>query len=217
MLATLPQPPSIADLLRDLGDISPSRICLRPAPGKATFRDVIRLEATSNRLFELVDGVLVEKVMGAKESLIATILARHLGNFVEQDDLGVVLGADGMLRLRTKLVRIPDVSFIAWDQIPDGEFPDEPIPDLYPDLAIEVLSAGDTPAEMTRKVGEYFDAGSRLVWVIDPQSKTAEVFTGRDESQHLKATDSLDGGKVLPGFRLPLKVVFTTKRRRKGR
>ncbi len=214
MPATFAEPPTIADLLHDLGSVSPKRIRLRPAPGRATEKDVVRIEAQEDRLYELVDGVLVEKVMGAKESLLACILIRLLGNYLDRSPLGVVLGEAGMLRLGPRLVRIPDVSFISWDQMPSGEFPSEPVPNLFPDLAVEVLSRSNTRGEMTLKVSEYFAAGSRLVWIIDPETRTAEVYTAPDECRRLKATQSLDGNEVLPGFKLPLKELFATKRRR---
>ena len=214
MSATFVEPPTIADLLHDLGGISPQRIRLRPAPGRATEKDVVRIEAKEDRLYELIDGVLVEKVMGAKESLLACLLIQAFGKYLDHNNLGVVLGEAGMLQLRPRLIRIPDVSFISWDQMPSGEFPSEPVPNLFPDLAVEVLSTSNTAAEMTLKVSEYFEAGSRLVWIIDPATQTADVYTAPDECRRLKATQSLDGGDVLPGFKLLLKELFTTKRRR---
>ncbi len=208
------EPPTIADLLQELGDISPRRIRLVPAPGRATEKDVIRIEAKENRLYELVDGVLVEKAMGARESLLAFHLGHLMKTFLDSNDLGVVLGAGGMMRLRPRLVRIPDVSFISWDQIPGGEFPDEPIPDLFPDLAVEVLSKSNTSREIERKFREYFEAGCRLVWIVDPKTRTADVYTAPDACRHLRATQSLDGGDVLPGFELSLKELFASTRRR---
>ena len=205
---------TFADLLEELGGISPSRVRFRPAPGRATEKDVVRIEASENRLFELVDGVLVEKAMGAKESLLATHLSFLLKSFLQDKDVGVVLGADGMMRLRPRLVRIPDVSFISWDQIPSGEFPSKPIPDLYPDLAVEVLSKSNTAGEIERKLSEYFEAGCRLAWIIAPKTHTADVYTSPTECQHLRPTQSLDGGNVLPGFKLPLKELFASTRRR---
>ncbi|MFM9964564.1 MAG: Uma2 family endonuclease [Planctomycetaceae bacterium] len=206
---------TFADLFKELGGISPSRVRFRPTPGRATEKDVLRIEASENRLFELVDGVLVEKAMGATEALLASNLGRHFWNHLDHHDLGVALGADGMLRLRPRLVRIPDVSFISWDQIPSGEFPSQPIPDLYPDLAVEVLSDSNTPAEIDRKLSEYFEAGCRLAWIIDPKSRTADVYTSPTDCQHLRASQSLDGGDVLPGFKLPLKELFASTRRRR--
>ena len=70
--------------------------------------------------------------------------------------------------------------FHSWNRLPGRESPKEPIPDLAPDLAVEVLSEGNTKAEMTRKVREYFDAGVILVWLIDPRKRTAQVFEYRE-------------------------------------
>lgn len=104
---------TIAELLEDLGDIPPERVRLRPAPGTATECDVIEAHDRENRLFELVDGVLVVKAIGAKESLWAVILGHLIQGFLDQHDLGIVLGADGAMRLMPGLVRIPGVSFIS--------------------------------------------------------------------------------------------------------
>lgn len=202
---------TFADLLEELGGISPSR--MRPAPGRATEKDVVRIEATENRLFELVDGVLVEKVMGAREPLLATHASHLMKLHPQTAHLGVVLGADGMIRLRPRLVRIPDVSFISWDQIPSGEFPSKPIPDLYPDLAVEVLSDSNTPAEIERKLAEYFAAGCRLAWIIDAKTQSADVYTSPTDCRHVRPSQALDGGDVLPGFKLPLKDLFACLRR----
>src|SRR5438105_1875421 len=90
---------TMADLLEHLGDISPSRVRLHPLPGTATEQDVIDIEAHENRLFELVDDVLVEKAMGFWESVLATAIAAALRDFVIPKKLGVVAGADGMVRL----------------------------------------------------------------------------------------------------------------------
>lgn len=208
---------SVQDLLDDLGGIPPERVRLRPPLGTATEKHVVHVHDHENRLCELVDGVLVEKAMGSIESLLALALARELGNFIEEADMGVVLGADAMLRLAPGLVRMPDVSFLSWDKIPGGEFPQEPVTGVAPDLAVEVVSAGNTPREMKRKVREYFAAGVQLVWLIDAKSKTVEVYTGPDESRKLRSSQTLDGGSVLPGFQLPLRPFFARGSRRKKR
>ena len=118
-----------------------------------------------------------------------------------------------MMRIAVGLVRIPDVSFIGWDRLPGRETPSEPIPDLSPDLAVEVLSEGNTKAEMTRKVSEYFDAGVRLVWLIDPKKRNARVFSAPDKSILVRADKALDGGDVLPGFVVTLNDLLDLGRR----
>jgi Uma2 family endonuclease len=195
---------TLADLLERLGGIPLDRIWFHPAPGTATEKDVIEAEARENRLCELVDGTLVEKAVGFDESRVTIEVAHLIKSYLDQNDLGICVGADGMMRIASGLVRIPDVAFISWDRIPDRESPREPIPDLAPDLVVEVLSEGDTKAEMTRKVREYFEARVILVWLIDPKKRTARVFSLADRSILVRADQSLDGGDVLPGFVLPL-------------
>jgi Uma2 family endonuclease len=200
---------TVADLLERLGGIQPARVRLCPTPGTATEADVATIEANENRLFELADGVLVEKIRGYRESFIACLIVTALNNFVVPRRLGAITGADGMMRLFPGLVRIPDVAFITRDRLPGGKVPAEPVPSLVPDLAIEVLSVGNTPAEMDRKRREYFDAGVRLLWLVDPDARTVKVYSP-DRSDPLVRTEShsLDGAEVLPGFSLGLHALF---------
>jgi Uma2 family endonuclease len=204
----LPATWTIADLLKHFGGISPRRIRLRPAPGTATEKDVIDIQDREDRLYELVDGVLVEKIMGFPESYLACEIVRLMGNYAAQNDLGIVVGADGTVRLMPKLVRIPDVSFVSWRQLPSRRVPADPIPDLAPELAVEVLSEGNTKREMDRKLKDYFLAGVLLVWFVDPAKRTVTVYTAPDEWTVLTEDQTLDGGRVLPGFRLVLKELF---------
>jgi Uma2 family endonuclease len=86
--------------------------------------------------------------------------------------------------------------------------PAEPIPLVAPDLAVEVLSRSNTPREMARKRREYCEAGTRLVWEVDPAARTVTVFTSPERFTVLDATQTLDGGSVLPGFTLALADLF---------
>jgi len=208
---------TIADLLKRLGNIPPERVWLRPAPGTATEQDVIDIEARENRLCELVDGVLVEKTVGYYESRVAAVLIGYMDLFSARHDLGIVLAPDGTLRLMPGLVRIPDVSFISWKKFPNRELPAESIPDLVPDLAVEILSEGNTAEEMRRKLREYFKVGVRMVWLIDPALRTAEVYTSVRKKTTVSVDGALDGGTVLPGFRLMLQELFTRAGRRRNR
>jgi Uma2 family endonuclease len=200
---------TLADLLEQLGSISPKRVRFRPAPGTATEKDVLAIHDREGRLYELVDEVLVEKAMGLRESFLAIALAAILRNFVRPRNLGLITGEAGMMRLMAGLVRIPDVAFISWRRLPNRRVPTEPIPDLAPDLAVEVLSAGNTPGEMARKRQEYFAAGVQVVWQVDPNTRTVEVFTAPDQSTVLHEAQTLEGGAVLPGFTLPLQELFS--------
>jgi Uma2 family endonuclease len=184
-------------------------VLLKPAPGKAREKDLIALNDRGRRLYELVEGTLVEKVMGFQESAVALWLGHQLQNYLDEHDLGFLAGADGPVRLLKRLVRMPDVSYVAWERVPvRGVIPSDPIADLAPDLAVEVLSEGNTPEEMQIKLKEYFLAGVRLVWFVDIPTRTAQVFTAPDQSVNLTEGQAIDGGAVLPGFRLPLARLF---------
>jgi Uma2 family endonuclease len=203
-----PKDATVADLLKQLGGISPRRVRINPPPGLATERDVLNILDHENRLCELIDGTLVEKAMGVLESCLALDINRWLGNFVDEHDLGILSGADGTLRLMPGLVRMPDIAFISWKQLPSRKYPNEPIPSLIPELAVEVLSESNTRGEMKRKLGEYFSTGTQLVWIVDPVQRTVDVHTAPDRFTRLKESETLDGGTLLPGFRLPLKRLF---------
>jgi Uma2 family endonuclease len=205
-MATATQDVTVADLLHRLGGIAASRVRLVPTPGTATEKDVIDVHDRTNRLCELVDGVLVEKVMGFEESRFAVILASILVSYLRRHDIGMIVGADGMVRLFPGLVRIPDVSFITWKRFPKKNRGQ--IPSVAPDLVVEVLSKGNTPREMKRKLDEYFRAGVRLVWYVDPRRRMVQVYTSRDHSAVLNENDVLDGGEVLPGLSLLLREWF---------
>jgi Uma2 family endonuclease len=208
---------NLAELLERLGGVPLDRIRFQPPPGTATVDDVLEIEAHEDRLCELVDGVLVEKPMGYVESRIAILVSTALQTFVEAHDLGVVTGESGMFRFPENLVRMPDVAFASWDQFPGRELPDEGAPQIVPDLAVEVLSKSNTRAEMARKLREYFNVGARLVWFVDPPTKSVSVYTSPTKFKVLTAADSLDGGKVLPGFSLPVANLFKNlgRKRRK--
>ncbi len=204
---------TVSDLLSQLGDIPASRVRLQPAPGTATEADVVTVHDREQRLCELVDGVLVEKTVGYYESYIAATLIRFLGNFVVEHDLGIIAGADGMIRLAPGLVRIPDVSFVAWEKLPGRRLPRQPVPDLVPDPVVEVLSESNTLREMARKLDEYFALGVRLVWLVDPERETITVHTARHQSIVLDTSAALDGGVVIPGFTLLVHTLFTALER----
>lgn len=208
---------TVADVLVALGDISPNRVRLDVSPGQATVRDLIRLQARDDRLYELVDGFLVEKVMRAKESYLAVQLGHFFIVFLNKKDLGFVLGADATLRIMPGLVRIPDVCFISWKQRPNRTVPNEPVPELFPNLAVEILSESNAKAEMLRMRDDYFEAGASLVWFIDPDKRNATVYTSPTDVRLIPESGTLDGGDVLPGFKLPLKTLFAKLEPRKGK
>lgn len=206
---------SLADLHAHLGGIPIERIRGNPPPGQATIEDLVRINARRDCICELIDGVLVEKSAGQFESRLAFLIGFFLESFLQENDLGICLGADGPLELSPDQVRIPDITFVSWDQFPAGVPRDEAILRGSPDMAVEVLSKSNTKAEMSRKLNDYFESGTRLVWYIDPVTETAKSYSSPDEFQEIEQDGSLDGHDVLPGFRLPLAELFQRANRTK--
>ena len=100
------------------------------------------------------------------------------------------------------------MSFISRARLAHDRRARAPILPLSPDLAIEVQSEGNTSREMARKVREYFDSGCRLVWLVDPRIRTVAVYTSLAKPIMLTEMQTLTGGDVLLGFRLPLRKLF---------
>jgi len=212
----LPPVISLAELVRRLGDIPLERIPAVPPPGSATEADVLRRPGGEKRVYELVDGVLVEKAMGYYESLLAVFLVGRIHAYLEANPIGEVLGPDATMRLFPGLVRIPDVSFVSWERAPEDAAA-EAIPDVAPDLAVEVISRGNTPDEMERKLSEYFAAGVRCAWLFDPRARTVRVYNSRESFTTLGEDGLVDGGEVLPGFQVSVAEWLAVGERRKPR
>jgi Uma2 family endonuclease len=200
----------MADWVRDLGGVPLERILCNPWPGTATEADLLRKIEAEDQLCELIDGTLVVKGMGWIESAIAAKLIYLLMGFVVPRRLGIVAGADGPIRLGKKLVRLPDVAFVSYQRLPDGNLPQESIPSLAMDLAVEILSKSNTQEEMQRKVREYFAAGVDAVWIIDPATRSAEIYSGPEAVEHISESGILRGAGALTGLVIPLKDIFPT-------
>jgi len=220
----LPVPPApaipsetVADLLHRLGDVSPSRVRIDPALGRATLADLIAAnDQSAGVVCEWIDGTLVEKAMGQFESWIGVIVAGELYAYLKTHDIGMLYGEAAVLQILPGIGRAPDVSFIAWGSLPGGKPPPrtEKVPAVVPDLVVEVLSSSNTPREMARKRDEYFRAGVKVVWEIDPESRSANVFTGPSAATPVAADGTLEGGEILPGFVLSLRELFDRAERR---
>jgi Uma2 family endonuclease len=176
----------------------------RPARDPLTAEQLIRLPDDGLRC-ELVRGRLIrEPPAGGEHGWLGINIAVFLRDFVRDDELGFVFGADtGFILFRQPdTVRAPDAAFVAAERLPHG--PPRGYVPLAPDLAVEIVSPSDRMSDVTRKVMDYLDAGTRLVWVIDPATRTAAVHRSRSDVLMLRDDDTLEGGEVLPGFRLAL-------------
>jgi len=153
-------------------------------------------------------GVLVEKAMGWYESRLAAVLLVCLGLYNRERKVGIILGEQGLMRVRPGQLRMPDVAFYLWAHFPKRLLPRGDILDIVPDLAVEIRSKGNTNKEMARKRQEYFDGGAKLVWEVYPKKRSVYVYTAPDSVTILDEDQTLDGGPVLPGFSLSIREWF---------
>ena len=185
-----------------------SRASRRPA-APLTADDLLRLNMADMRT-ELVRGELVvREPAGYRHGDLAARLLIALGTFVELHGLGRVFTAETGFRLRQNpdTVRAPDVAFVRRERLPDP--PPRGYAALAPDLVVEVLSPDDRPGEVLSKIGDWLEAGTSLVWVVDPEQRTARVYRSDGSQAHLTESDRLDGETVLPGFECELRRIFT--------
>ncbi len=160
---------------------------------------------------ELIRGEL--KVMSPSKLLhgiICADVAAELSGFVKVRDLGVVVGAEtGFIVERDPdTVLGADAAFISHERLSTIEDLDKFAP-FAPDLAVEVMSPSNTKREMEEKVVLYFAAGARAVWVFNPKKKSVATYASPTDVRVLGEHDTLDGGDVLPGFKLELSKLFT--------
>lgn len=206
------RPLNVAQWLKSIGDVPPERVLLDPPPGTVTLEQYIKLEGrVEGRLVELIDHTLVEKPMGMLEGAIAAVVIQLVGPFVRQNQLGIVLAPDGMIRMFGGNIRMPDVSFIASADLDREKLHAEAAPQFAPTLAIEIISESNTRGEMEKKLHEYFGSGCQLAWLLYPATRTVRVYDdpkSLDRFRQLAADDTLEGGDVLPGFSVKISELF---------
>jgi Uma2 family endonuclease len=159
---------------------------------------------------ELVEGELREMTpAGFQHGRIAGNVAGELRNHVRAQSLGVVATAEAAYRLSADpdTLRSPDVSFVRRERIeqvgdPTGFWPGAP------DLAVEVISPSDRYSDVLEKVWDYVDAGTPMVVLVDPPQRSVTVYRSRTDVTVLTGDDVLEGGEVVPGWRLPVRDVF---------
>jgi Uma2 family endonuclease len=171
------------------------------------------LEMPDGERYELVDGQLVERPMGAEADWVAVELVTLLRNHVVQRKLGYVFGSSTgyqCFRDDRRKLRRPDGSFIATGRLPGNRIPKGHIK-IAPDLVIESLSPRDIYYQVDAKIHEYLDAGVRLIWVVNPDNRTVKVYAaGSTSPTELSDGDELTGDDVLPGFRCAVTELFPT-------
>jgi Uma2 family endonuclease len=158
---------------------------------------------------ELVEGRLVrEPLPNAEHAWLASELTGRIREHVRKKRLGLTLAEAGfVLADDPPTVRGPDIAFIARVNLPARGFP-RVFWTIPPDLAVEIVSPSNTRAEIREQVLEYLAAGTRLVWVVEPRTRSVTTYRSRTEVRRLTGSDTLDGLDVLPGFSLPVAELF---------
>jgi Uma2 family endonuclease len=160
--------------------------------------------------FELVDGEVVE-VPGSsmKHVAIVALIFSTLQRFVREVRIGQAF-PDGLAYLLQKnpdTIRIPDVSVVPGDRLPESG-PTDGYSTIVPSLTVEVVSPGNSALELRRRTRDYLEAGVSIVWVVWPEERSISVYRGSMTPVELTADDTLDGGDVLPGFSVKVADLF---------
>lgn len=158
---------------------------------------------------ELVRGrLVVREPSGTRHGMVQATLTWLVTDFVRRNQLGVVFGQDTGFRIESNpdTVRGPDLAFVAADRA--AEIPPRGYAALAPDLVAEIVSPDDRPGELLAKAGQFLDAGTRLVWVIDPQRTEARIYGASGDVSIVGEDGALDGRNVLPGFSCALRDVL---------
>jgi Uma2 family endonuclease len=160
--------------------------------------------------YEIVNGELVDMGnSGALHGYVCSLLLAALTSYILLKKLGVILDSSTAFKMKNGNKRSPDISFFAKERLQGMTELPSGFLEGAPDLAVEVLSPGNTIEEIDEKIAEYFENGARLVWVISPTQHYILVYCSAQEPDRLlKSIDSLDGEDVIPGFTLPVADLF---------
>ncbi len=175
-----------------------------------TAAELLAMPDDGFRRYELVRGELITMPpAGGEHGAIGIRAAVRIGVLVEQNDLGVVFNSDTGFIVETDpdTIRAPDVSFLRKENIPPEGIPRGFIPGA-PDLAVEVISPSDSYTEVAEKVAQLLEAGTQLVVLIDPRTRTVALHHHSGAIDRLTDTDTLTFGDVLPGFQCLVAELF---------
>ena len=168
-----------------------------------------RFSARGKRTELVGGGLVVMAPAGGRHGQVAHTLALFIGVHVRNRSLGRVFAAETgfVLRRDPDTVRAPDVAFVARGRLGVEETPAGFL-ELAPDLAVEVVSPGDSTAAIRDKVRDWLDAGTRLVWVVRPRTRSVDVHRPGRPAETLRDGDVLEGGSVLGDFAVPVRDLF---------
>lgn len=157
---------------------------------------------------ELIRGELYPIMpAGSLHGLITNRISKFLSYFLDENFLGEIFAAETGFKLKNQSTVGADVAFVSRENLAKFGIPDSFFP-TAPDLAVEVISPGNTSEEILTKVEDYLDSGSRLVWIVYPKRKVVVVYRPNNTVSFLHENDDLDGEDVIPNFRCQLTKIF---------
>jgi len=174
-----------------------------------TIEELEKMPQTDARV-ELVEGEIIKMPpAGHEHGEIAGNIFAAMHAFIRKNKLGKVYAAETgfILHRNPDTVRAPDAAFVTAERAKETEGNEGFFPGP-PDLAVEVISPNDSDEDVEAKVLDYLQAGTRLLWIIRPRTRTITVYRSRQDIRLLTAEDTLDGADVLPGFSVPVRELF---------
>ena len=172
----------------------------------AEYREWCDRPENADRMFELIDGEIIEKEVGSyTPSWVAGQIFLALGIYLRQNPIGRLTGADGTYEMSDKNALIPDLAFTLKVRLPEQPKRSATIP---PDLAVEVKSPTDTYRALRKKAERYLALGTKMVWLVFPEKQLIEVYTTDADVETIDSSGTLTGGDLLPEFSLPVRDIF---------
>ena len=177
-------------------------ISLTPIKTDMTLEEFLRSDIEG---YEYVNGELIPMAPPTLEhGEISVSLILPLGTYIREKQLGRLYPADTTFNLGDRVVK-PDVAFVSTAKLPENRRQESPVP---PDLAVEVVSPSDSHYKVAEKALAYLNAGTRLVWIIEPVVKTVTVYRSETDIETRTRKDMLTGEDVIEGFSCPVAQLF---------
>jgi Uma2 family endonuclease len=163
------------------------------------------LPENADKLLELIEGEIVEKVASFTPSEIGSTVNYYIKGYLIQHPIGYVTGEAGSYVMDDDNTFMPDVGYISKARLPERPPRECPLP---PDFAVEVKSPSDAKRALRRKAEKYLELGTKMVWLVFPDEQQVEVYLPDEDVKTFTLADTLDGGDLLPAFTLAVKDIF---------
>ena len=183
---------------------------------KITVEEFEAMASDPGHRYELVDGELIDMDGKPRHGRVTGEIYLLLKGHVRHNNLPLDVGVNTGFQMDPFTLRFPDVQVTTWERMAEYDEDAPGWPRFAPDVAIEVVSASNTPAELARKAGEYFANGTRAMWIADPGPRTVAIRRPGAAEQVFGVGDTLSGEPEIPGFSCPVADIFAVLDRNPG-